>query len=64
MTMALGGRAAEQTFFGKISTGAADDLRRVTTMAYKMVTAGRRARLPPLLSDFALTLSRRRRGSA
>jgi ATP-dependent Zn protease len=57
MTMALGGRAAEQTFFGKISTGAADDLRRVTSMAYKMVTAGRPLSSRPLPSDSALTLA-------
>ena len=28
------GRAAEQAFFGKISTGAADDLNKVTKLAY------------------------------
>merc|ERR1712093_217806 len=31
--MALGGRAAEQIFFGKVSTGAADDLKKVTGLA-------------------------------
>lgn len=36
--MALGGRAAEQIFFGKVSTGAADDLKRVTQIAYAEVT--------------------------
>lgn len=36
--MALGGRAAEEVFFGKITTGASDDLDRVTQMAYGMVT--------------------------
>jgi len=35
--MALGGRAAEQVFFGKISTGAADDLKKVTKIAYAQV---------------------------
>jgi AFG3 family protein len=38
MCMALGGRAAEQAFFGKISTGASDDLKRVTKIAYGQVT--------------------------
>ncbi len=37
--MTLGGRAAEQIFFGKISTGAANDLQQITRMAYSMVTA-------------------------
>lgn len=35
--MTLGGRAAEQVFFGKISTGAADDLKKVTKIAYAQV---------------------------
>ncbi len=38
MCMALGGRAAEEIIFGKISTGALSDLERVTKMAYSMVT--------------------------
>jgi cell division protease FtsH len=38
MCMALGGRAAEEVFFGKISTGAQNDLERITKMAYAMVT--------------------------
>jgi AFG3 family protein len=38
MTMALGGRAAEEIIFGKISTGALSDLERVTKMAYSMVS--------------------------
>lgn len=37
MSMALGGRAAEQLIFGKISTGALSDLERVTKMAYSIV---------------------------
>ncbi len=36
--MMLGGRAAEDLFFGKISTGALSDLERITKMAYGMVT--------------------------
>lgn len=38
MCMALGGRAAEQIIFGKISTGALSDLERITKMAYSMVS--------------------------
>jgi cell division protease FtsH len=38
MCMTLGGRAAEDLIFGKISTGAQNDLERVTRMAYAMVT--------------------------
>jgi len=34
----LGGRAAEQVIFGKISTGALSDLEKVTKQAYAMVT--------------------------
>jgi AFG3 family protein len=36
--MTLGGRAAEEIFFGKISTGASNDLQQVTKTAYSMVT--------------------------
>mmetsp|Transcript_4456 Transcript_4456/g.9268 ORF Transcript_4456/g.9268 Transcript_4456/m.9268 type:complete len:890 (-) Transcript_4456:291-2960(-) len=32
--MALAGRAAEQVFFGEVTTGASDDLRRVTQLVY------------------------------
>lgn len=38
MTAALGGRAAEQVIFGKISTGALNDLEKVTKQAYAMVS--------------------------
>ncbi len=38
MTVLLGGRAAEQLVFGAITTGAADDLRRVAEIAHAMVT--------------------------
>jgi cell division protease FtsH len=38
LTMTLGGRAAEEIVFGKISTGAQNDLERVTRLAYAMVT--------------------------
>ena len=35
--MALAGRAAEQVMFGTVTTGASDDLRRVTGMIYQMI---------------------------
>jgi len=38
MAMTLAGRAAEELFVGKVTTGAADDLDKVTKMAYSMVT--------------------------
>jgi cell division protease FtsH len=38
MCATLGGRAAEQIIFDKISTGALNDLERVTKQAYAMVT--------------------------
>ncbi|WP_226389087.1 ATP-dependent zinc metalloprotease FtsH [Penaeicola halotolerans] len=38
MCMALGGRAAEDIIFGKISTGALSDLERITKMAYSIVS--------------------------
>jgi len=38
MCMTLGGRAAEEIVFGRISTGAQNDLERITRMAYGMVT--------------------------
>lgn len=38
MCMTLGGRAAEEIIFGKISTGALSDLERITKMAYSIVS--------------------------
>lgn len=38
MCMTLGGRASEEIFFGKVSTGAQNDLQQVTRIAYSMVT--------------------------
>ncbi len=38
MCMALGGRAAEEIIFNKISTGALSDLERITKMAYSIVS--------------------------
>lgn len=47
MCSTLGGRAAEEIFLGRISTGAANDLERVTKQAYAMVTYfGMSDRLP------------------
>lgn len=37
MTMAMGGRVAEEIVFGRITTGAQNDLERITKMAYAMV---------------------------
>ena len=38
MCMALGGRASEELNFGRVTTGASDDLDKVTQMAYAMTT--------------------------
>ena len=38
MCAALGGRASEEVFFGKISTGALSDLEKVTKQAYAMIS--------------------------
>merc|ERR1719333_1276083 len=38
MCMTLGGRAAEQIFFERITTGAQDDLQKVTKSAYAQIT--------------------------
>ena len=37
MCMTLGGRASEQIFFGKVTTGAQDDLKKVTQIAYAQI---------------------------
>ncbi len=39
LSVAFGGRAAEEIVFGRISTGAADDIRQATELAGKMVCA-------------------------
>jgi cell division protease FtsH len=36
--MTLGGRASEEIFFSKISTGASNDLQQITKIAYSMIT--------------------------
>ncbi|KJS06303.1 MAG: peptidase M41 [Flavobacteriales bacterium BRH_c54] len=38
MCAALGGRAAEQVIFGKVSTGALSDLEKITKQAYAMIS--------------------------
>jgi len=38
MCMTLGGRASEEVFFGRITTGAQDDLQKVTKSAYAQIT--------------------------
>lgn len=44
MCMALGGRVSEEIFFNVVTTGAADDLKKVTRMAYsQIVTYGMNA---------------------
>ena len=49
MCATLGGRAAEELFLGKVSTGASNDLERVTKQAYAMVVYfGMSNRLPNL----------------
>src|SRR5438876_3310368 len=48
IAMALGGRVAEEIMFGEITSGAGDDIRRVTDIARKMVTElGMSTRLGP-----------------
>jgi cell division protease FtsH len=37
ITMALGGRASEETFFGQITTGASNDLQQATRIARAMI---------------------------
>ncbi len=50
MAMALGGRAAEEIVFGDITTGAAEDLERVTELARAMVTRyGMSEKLGPMV---------------
>lgn len=49
LCMTLGGRVAEEIIFDKISTGALNDLERVTKMAYSMVTVyGMNPRIGPI----------------
>lgn len=49
MCATLGGRAAEEIFLGKVSTGASNDLERITKQAYAMVVYfGMSGKLPNL----------------
>ena len=49
IVMALGGRVAEEIFFGQITTGASDDIKKVTQIATGIVTEyGMSAALGPL----------------
>lgn len=43
--MALGGRVAEEIFFQRITTGAQDDLKKVTQMAYSQVNENKEQNL-------------------
>jgi AFG3 family protein len=48
--MALAGRAAEEVFFGRVTTGASDDLRRVTQLVYSTIqTYGMNANIGQLV---------------
>lgn len=38
MCMMLGGRVSEEIFFGRVTTGAQDDLQKITEMAYSQVS--------------------------
>lgn len=38
MCMTMGGRVAEEIFFGRITTGAQDDLSKITKSAYSQVS--------------------------
>ena len=52
MMILLGGRAAEELIFGRISTGAADDLQRVTDIARALVTRyGMNAEIGPVVLE-------------
>jgi AFG3 family protein len=37
MVVMMGGRVSEKLFFGKVSTGASDDLKKITDVAYAAV---------------------------
>lgn len=46
LAMLMGGRAAEEVSCDAVSTGAVDDIRRATDLAYKAVSGARSALLP------------------
>ena len=39
MCQLFGGRVAEEVFFGRITSGAQDDLQKITNMAYSQVSS-------------------------
>ena len=52
MCMTLGGRVSEEIFFGRITTGAQDDLQKITQMAYSQVVKfGMSEKVGPLSFD-------------
>uniref|UniRef100_A0A7E4VWQ8 AAA domain-containing protein n=1 Tax=Panagrellus redivivus TaxID=6233 RepID=A0A7E4VWQ8_PANRE len=54
MCMTLGGRVSEEIFFGRITTGAQDDLQKITQMAYSQVVKfGMSTKVGPLSFDTA-----------
>jgi cell division protease FtsH len=49
LTTLLGGRSAEEVVFGKVSTGASDDIQKATELAERMVTVyGMASKLGPV----------------
>ena len=59
MCMTLGGRVAEEIFFGRITTGAQDDLSKITKNAYAQVCISLRSSI--LLVVFILGPTKIRR---
>jgi len=54
MCMTLGGRVSEEIFFGRITTGAQDDLQKITQMAYSQVVKfGMSEKIGPLSFETA-----------
>lgn len=54
MCMTLGGRVSEEIFFGRITTGAQDDLQKITQMAYaQVVKFGMSEKVGPVSFDTA-----------
>lgn len=49
MCVTLGGRVSEQIFFGRVTSGAQDDLEKITSMAYHQVTLSPDSRLLQLM---------------
>lgn len=51
MCMTLGGRVSEEIFFSRITTGAQDDLRKVTQSAYAQVRPPPYGTVPPAVGS-------------